>query len=157
MTRWTAADLAEAAKPRRKRARTRPPRLDPLERDVQRAVLERLLLDPRVAWCCRLNTGAARYQDGKGRERFVRFGFPGMSDVVGQMAPLSWSQEEGRGSPLDCLGGAFLAVEVKRCRTKLTDDQRAFLLRVREAGGVAGVARSADDVDAILRGEGRIE
>lgn len=48
---------------------------------------------------------------------------------------------------LGCLeGGRFLAIEVKSEKGKLTPEQRTFLERVHELGGVAMVARSVDDV-----------
>ena len=96
----------------------------PPESAVQRAVLTSLKLNPRVAWCERMNTGALTVGD-----RFVKFGFVGCSDIIGQMTD-----------------GRFLAVECKRAGGRLTDHQRAFLTRVAQAGGVAVVARSVDDV-----------
>lgn len=35
----------------------------------------------------------------------------------------------------------------------VTDEQRKFIAHVRGVGGRAGVARSADDVDRIVKGE----
>jgi hypothetical protein len=87
----------------------------PLEAAVQKAVLEYLNLHPRVAWAVRMNTGAMQI-DG----RFVKFGFTGCSDVLGQMTD-----------------GRFLAVEVKRPGNKPTDEQKGFLLNVLHFGGVA--------------------
>lgn len=43
-------------------------------------VLKALTAHPAVAWCYRMNSGAARI--GK---RFVRFGWPGCPDVLGQL------------------------------------------------------------------------
>lgn len=45
----------------------------------------------------------------------------------------------------------FLAVEVK-LTTDLTPEQRNFIEQVNRAGGLAGVAYSADDARALLRG-----
>ena len=86
----------------------------PLEADIQRAILEYLNLHPRVAWAVRMNTGAMKI-DG----RFVKFGFTGCSDVLGQMTD-----------------GRFLAVEVKRPGNKPTEDQHSFLRNVQHYGGV---------------------
>ena len=61
---------------------------------------------------------------------------PGSSDLIGLTA-----------------GGRFLSVEVKSDRGRLSDEQRTWLAMVRQFGGLAGVARSADDIEAILRGE----
>jgi hypothetical protein len=100
----------------------------PLERDVLPAVLEALRLHPRVAWCHRFNTGAMEV-DG----RNVRFAFAGCSDILGQL-------KDGR----------FLAVEVKRPSGMPTTAQVEFLGLVERSGGVAFVARGADDVFAVL-------
>lgn len=39
----------------------------------------------------------------------------------------------------------FLAIEVKAPRGRATDEQTNFLARVKNAGGLAGIARSVDD------------
>lgn len=91
-------------------------------------VLKALRAHPAVAWVERMNTGAARL----GR-RFVRFGFPGCPDVLGQL-------HDGR----------LLAVEVKGPRGRLRPEQKVVLTRVADAGGVAFVARSLRDVVAAL-------
>lgn len=96
----------------------------PSERHVLAAVIRALALHPKVAWAHRMNVGA--FKDG---DRFVRFGFRGCSDIMGQM-------KDGR----------FLAVECKRPGGKLTEYQLGFLVRVQNNGGVAFVARSVDDV-----------
>lgn len=45
-----------------------------------------------------------------------------------------------------------LQVETK-ADTGVTDEQRKFIAHVRSVGGMAGIARSADDVDRIVAGE----
>lgn len=94
------------------------------------AVLEALRLDRRVAWFARMNTGAVRTED-----RFIRFGTPGLADVIGFL-------KDGR----------FLAIEVKAPTGKLTALQREFLLRGSQSGAVVGVARNAQDVQEIMDG-----
>jgi Holliday junction resolvase len=54
-------------------------------------------------------------------------------------------------------GGQYLAIEVKREGGKLSDKQYFFLQRVRKLGGLAFVARSLEDVDNGLAGEGKLE
>jgi hypothetical protein len=61
--------------------------------------------------------------------RFVRFGWPGCPDVLGQL-------NDGR----------LLGVEVKAPKGKLRPEQAVFLDRVRAAGGVGFVARDLRDV-----------
>jgi len=64
--------------------------------------------------------------------RFVRFGWPGCPDVLGQL-------KDGR----------LFGVEVKGPTGRLRAKQAVFLERIREAGGVAFMARDCGDV---LRG-----
>lgn len=99
------------------------------EAPILAAVLRLLEYHPKVAWVRRMNTGAVR-MEGK---RFMRFGFTGCSDIVGQLRD-----------------GRFLAVECKAPAGKLTIDQAQFLERVKRHNGIAGVARSLDDAQKIL-------
>lgn len=87
-------------------------------------VLLTLRAHPMVAWCERMNSGAAKMGG-----RFVRFGWPGCPDVLGQL-------KDGR----------LLGVEVKAAKGKLRPEQTIFLERIRAAGGVAFVARDCRDV-----------
>ena len=87
-------------------------------------VLQALRTHAAVAWCERMNSGAFRMG-----ARFVRFGWPGCPDVLGQL-------KDGR----------LLGVEVKSPTGKLRPEQADFLDRVRAAGGVAFMARDCRDV-----------
>lgn len=87
-------------------------------------VLMALKSHPAVVWAERMNSGAALIGD-----RFVRFGFPGCPDVLGQLRD-----------------GRVLACEVKATKGKLRPEQSIFLDRVSDAGGVAFVARNCNDV-----------
>ena len=87
-------------------------------------VLKALQAHPAVAWCERQNTGAAKVGN-----RFIRFGWPGCSDVIGQLRD-----------------GRFLAVEVKSHTGRLRPEQAIFLDRINGAGGAAFVARNCLDV-----------
>lgn len=110
---------------------------EPPEREIQEAVLRFLAIDRRVAWHQRFNTGATLIESrdayGKPKRRFVRFAFPGCSDILGQLVT-----------------GHFLAVEIKRPSAKPTPDQISFLAQVEAAGGLALIARSIDDVKLAL-------
>lgn len=94
-------------------------------------VLKVLRNHPAVAWCERQNSGAIKSGD-----RFIRFGWRGCSDVLGQL-------KDGR----------FLACEVKAKAGRLRPEQAGFLERVRLFGGVGIVARNAADVLAALKAE----
>ena len=87
-------------------------------------VLKALNTHAAVAWCERMNSGAARMGG-----RFVRFGFKGCPDVLGQLRD-----------------GRLLGVEVKAKAGRLRPEQAVFLERIRGAGGVAFVARDLRDV-----------
>jgi len=87
-------------------------------------VLMALRAHPLVAWVERMNTGAARIGN-----RFVKFGFTGCPDVLGQLRD-----------------GRMLGVEVKAPKGKLRPEQSLMLERIAGAGGVAFVARDCNDV-----------
>ena len=87
-------------------------------------VLKALRAHPAVVWCERMNSGAAKVGN-----RFIRFGFRGCPDVLGQLRD-----------------GRLLGVEVKGPNGKLRPEQFVFLDRIRAAGGVAFLARDCRDV-----------
>lgn len=95
---------------------------NPREGDLVKACLAYLTLQNIPAW--RMNTGATRVG-----ERFIRFGTPGMADIIG-IYP----------------GGRFLAVETKSPKGRLRPTQEVWLQRVRDAGGVALVVRSLEEL-----------
>lgn len=103
------------------------------EAGALREVLQALATHDAVAWCERMNSGAVRI--GK---RFVRFGWKGCPDVLGQL-------KDGR----------LLGVEVKAAKGKLRPEQAIFIERIRGAGGVAFVARNCRDVFLELDKAGR--
>lgn len=90
---------------------------------VLRSCLEWLRLNGIYSW--RNNSGAVKV----GR-RFIRFGFPGSSDIIGILP-----------------GGRFLAVECKREKGGvLSDLQKDFLSNIEKNGGIAIVAHSVDEL-----------
>jgi hypothetical protein len=113
--------------------RGRPRNADPLESQIQRAILEYLRHHPKVAFAGRFNRGAvaASY---RGRTSFVRFntvaGFP---DIHGLLRD-----------------GRALYVEVKRPGARPTEAQQQFIEQAVLAGAVAIVATSIKDVQAVL-------
>jgi hypothetical protein len=101
---------------------------EPREAAVLSSILQALAFYPKVAWYERINSGAYTVGEGASK-RYVRFGFEGCSDIIGQL-------KDGR----------FLAIEVKRAAGTLSKAQSAFLERVRGNGGIAFVARSISDL-----------
>jgi hypothetical protein len=110
-----------------------------LERDIQAACLDYLNILPGcIAW--RMNTGAhAIPATGRNTRRFVRFGFKGLSDIIG------------------IIGGRFLAVEVKRRGNKPTNEQRGYLEVVNQHGGVGLWTVSVESLESQLIERGMIE
>lgn len=81
-------------------------------------VLQALRHHPLVAWAERQNSGVARM----GGRRFVRFGWRGCSDLLGQL-------KDGR----------LLAVECKAPRGRLQAEQQEFLALVSTVHGRDGL------------------
>lgn len=112
------------------------------EKEIQAAILAYLALVPGVvAW--RNNTGAM-FGAHKGKRWAVRFGHPGLSDILG------WKQEKFINLHAHGFTARFLALEVKRPQKHASPAQQAFLDAVRAAGGIAGVVRSVDDARRLL-------
>lgn len=106
--------------------------LEPTHGQCLASVLAYLDHCPAVAWAHKMNTGAhvesGTDERGSKVRRFIRYGFPGLSDIIGQLRD-----------------GRFLAIEIKVKRDKLSPEQAAFLDQVNAAGGIAFVARSIED------------
>lgn len=92
----------------------------------------------------RNNQGVAVYENGSR----VRYGIanPGGSDAIG------WHSIEITPEMVGRRLAVFTAVEAKSQTGRLTDDQANFLRRVTEAGGIAGVCRSKDELLHLLTG-----
>ena len=86
-------------------------------------------LQARGIFHWRNNTGAVRVGSG----RFMHFGKKGSSDILAILP-----------------GGRFLAVECKAPDGRLSLEQREFLERIRDLGGMALVVRSWEELDKIL-------
>lgn len=98
------------------------------ETDLVRAIVKYLRVQGFYCW--RQNTGAVRFQRGGGKKAgFVRFGEPGISDILGVT-----------------LEGKFLAIEVKLPGNRPTPNQQEFLSKIKAFGGVAFVATCIEDV-----------
>ena len=126
------------------------------EKAIQAACLDFLRMHPRIAWIERMNVGATKVEDDSRKRgyRYVAFGFPGCSDLIGQTK-----------------AGRFLAIEVKRpgewpkaetfarweraprldSRQRRLIAQRAFLATVRRHGGISGIADSLEACAEIVR------
>ncbi|MEI7614175.1 MAG: VRR-NUC domain-containing protein [Betaproteobacteria bacterium] len=107
-------------------AEINPPR--PPNRKLEGAALAEVLLalrgHPAVVWAHRMNSGAAKIGS-----RFVKFGFKGCPDILGQLRD-----------------GRIVGVEVKAPKGRLRPEQSIFIDRVNSTGGLAFVARNCHDV-----------
>ena len=76
----------------------------------------------------------------------MRFGVgsPGGSDLIGYRRVTVTPEMVGTEVPV------FAAIEVKTGKGKATEQQKAFIEHIRNAGGLAGVARSVDEAKSIL-------
>jgi|GEM_PF-1700055 len=88
------------------------------ETDLLYAILDYLDLCGIKAW--RQNTGGMTKTNAEGEERYIPFGIPGQSDIIGILP----------GS------GRMLAIEVKMPGNTPTPDQWEYLLMVQRSGGV---------------------
>ena len=100
------------------------------EHEIQASILQYLELVGAVA--VRVNAGMTVIQGEGGKRRAVRGAPAGTADI------------------LACWHGRYIAIECKTHRGKTTPAQDDFLNRVRAAGGIAIVARCAEDVEQML-------
>jgi hypothetical protein len=108
------------------------------EAKVQNTI--RLALGRGLVRLFRNNTGALKDQQG----RLVTFGLcKGSSDLIGWRSTTVTPDMVGRQVAI------FVAIEVKD-RGRPTPEQQAFVALVRKAGGLAGIARSIVEAQAIL-------
>jgi hypothetical protein len=109
-----------------------------LEKYLQKQILDYLRLRGVVCWKNANGSFRNRYwrkADESWQESFVKSGLPGSSDILGVLR-----------------GGRFIAVEVKAPGGKVSLLQKQFLDTINEAGGLAFVAHSIEEVEQQLNG-----
>jgi hypothetical protein len=90
----------------------------------------------------RNNTGTLKDQHG----RPVQFGLcKGSADLIG------WKRVTITPEMVGTQVAVFLSIEVKTATGRLRPEQQQWLDAVQAAGGIAGVARSVSDAQALLR------
>ena len=109
---------------------------DAPERDIQAAILQYLAKCHKVAWAHRMNVGAVKQHNKDASARWIKFGFRGMPDIMGQLTD-----------------GRLLAIEVKKKGGKVSPEQAGFIQTVNVAHGVDIIAYSVDDVIERLASE----
>lgn len=68
----------------------------------------------------------------------------GSSDLVG------WTEKEITPEMVGKKVAVFTAIEIKAARGRATAEQLNFISRVRQAGGIAGIARNPDDAQNLI-------
>ena len=101
------------------------------ENIVKNACLEWLRLFRPKGFFWRQNVGGMTAQYGN-KKRFMRFGVPGLSDILGIM------------------DGRFIAIECKAGKGKQSPAQAAFQWHVERCGGTYILAYSIDDLEKAL-------
>ena len=90
----------------------------------------------------RNNTGTLKDQNG----RPVQFGLcKGSADLIG------WKRVTVTPDMVGQQVAVFLSIEVKTPTGRIRPEQQQWLDAVQAAGGIAGVARSVEDAEALLR------
>ena len=140
-------ELLAAMAPPRKRAPAQPSAV-PLEKDIQKAIIEGLRMHPMVGLVERVNSGTAVEQNGDGTQRHIAFHHV-------------YRVDERRLRSVDVHAtlkpsGRRLVIEVKRPgwnapRDKREREQANYLARVRECGGFGIFATCWEDVAGELR------
>ena len=105
------------------------------ETQLVKQIIQYLNYSGHFVW--RSNTGSvtSSYKDKAGRtkSRFIRFGFKGVSDIIGISK-----------------NGTMIAIEAKVGYNKPTQFQKDFLESVKDRGGIAIVAYCLEDVQSII-------
>ena len=102
------------------------------EKDAQKQILQYLAL--KQIWSIRHNTGAAVIKSGN-TQRFVRFGTPGLADIVAFTK-----------------GGQVIWIEVKSAKGKQSELQREFQKQAEKHGHVYILAKSVEDLYPLFGG-----
>ena len=115
-------------------AKTKPRPPAPSEASILKSCLA--ILQAHGVFCWRQNTGAFSGTHN-GKRRFVRFGVPGISDILG-----AWPD------------GRLLAVEIKCPGNRPTAAQEAFMRAVNDRGGFAFWVDGTEGLMNVLRDMG---
>jgi hypothetical protein len=109
------------------------------EQQIQQRI--RLTCSTEATRLFRNNTGTLRDQHG----RPVSFGLcKGSADLIG------WRTVTVTPEMVGTQVAVFTSIEVKTATGRLRSEQQQWLDAVQAAGGIAGVARSVEDAEALL-------
>jgi len=99
------------------------------ETDLVKSIERQLQYHANDVMAWRQNTGGAKFKKKGGGEYFVRFGFQGISDIIGLIAP----------------HGRFVGIECKVGKNKMTEQQLLFGYGILKRGGIFIEARQPED------------
>ena len=106
------------------------PKIKVLEKSVLSQVLQYLRL--KKCLCYRMNTGAGIFSNANGKQRFVKFGHPGMADILAFTKQSTiWAECKGTGG-------------------KQSENQKAFQKEVEAYGHIYIVAHGIEDVQSLF-------
>ena len=115
---------------------------EPLERDIQRSIVQ--YLESLGACVIRINSGAVKTEG-----RFTRFNsLLGCPDLIACFPEVIWRESRF------ATESRFVGVEVKRTSGKVTPLQAKAHDKLAQAGALVIVARSVEDVREVLEREG---
>jgi hypothetical protein len=117
------------------------------ERDVQKAILD--WLQAKHIFAIRQNTGAMR-SEYKGKSRFIRFGIPGQADIL--VFPWIYNLQGNGPYLINAREIVPVWIEVKGEKGRQSELQKSFQAQVEAEGHRYVLARSLDDVIAVLGG-----
>ena len=110
---------------------------------IQRAILDYLTARGIRAYRMQVGAFSSEYQ---GKSRFMRFGTPGMADIL---AFPHRGARDRYGNWFDCIVPTWL--EVKSATGKQSELQKSFQAQVEDDGHRYAIVRSVDDVEALLQ------
>ncbi len=112
---------------------------------TQKLILDWLAANHVLAY--RMNTGAGKFSNADGKERFMKFGVPGMADILAfpRNNRIVWSNYDHSKETQVCW------IEVKAPKGKQSDLQKSFQAQVQECGHMYILAYDLDIVKAALR------
>lgn len=98
------------------------------ERDIQREIIKYLRIKQIFCW---KNNSVGIYVEK--RKTYIPVGMKGISDIIGLLPT-----------------GQLFAIEVKVKNRYPNQNQKDFMQKINDSGGLAFVARSLDDVDKYI-------
>lgn len=120
---WTAEKMTLTTPPKK-------PKKSNGEHEIQTAIIQYLTAKKIFMW--RNNTGVAIHTGATGKQYRTSYGQVGSADIIA------------------IRGGICYGIEVKSPTGKLSEAQEAWGNRLARAGGIYVIARSVDDVMALL-------